>query len=537
MRINIKSKEQDNIKFEGSIKVIPLLGVFLCVGLAIRVYISWLDLETLFQKVLVDDAFFYMKLAQNIASGNGVTFDGEILTNGFHLVYAMLLVPLFWVFPHNLEIPIHCALTILSVFNVLTGIVIFLIIREISGRVAGLIAFFIWLFNPYVIMISLSGVEVGVATFFLSLCIYQYIKMLNSGIYYPARFIILGILTALAILSRTDSVFMFVAITFHILYLSFRQKKKLISSLSKPTLYVLTTFAILSPWFIWNLYHFGTIRQISGVVLPFTAHTMYLIKYKTYFSLSFIKMELFYLKTWVSHIITFGGGPVLVFLALGFLGGVLFSLKERRNKLIHNINLLNFSIISVCLTVCFYALYFWGWLRPWYYLSILPVVTIYLGLVLSMLQEKIKGWSIKGLFIVCFLLFINFSYLGYTAWREGLFPFQKQMYDATIWIEQNTEEDARIGAFNSGIFGYLSNRKVIDLAGVVNQDVYKARLEKRLYDYFMEKKLDYLIDRQDMVEFNQIFSKTDYVKNLKLIKRFGPTPADISVYKFTAGLP
>lgn len=329
MKINNKSKEQENVKLDGNIKVIPLLGAFVCLGLAIRVYISWLGLETLFQKTVVDDAFFYLKLAQNIASGNGATFDGEVLTNGFNPLYTIILVPLFWIFPHNLNMPLHWGLTILSFINVATGIVIFLIVKEIAGRLAGLLASFIWLFNPYVIMISLNGVEASVATFFLSLCIYQYIKMRNIETFYFWKILLLGILTALAILSRVDSIFMLIAIALDMFYLSYRKKEKLILAISKPGIFAMTTLVFLSPWFIWNLYHFGTIRQISGVVLPFTAHTMYLVKYKTYLTLNFIRHELFYLDTWLTHIAKYGGGHCSSFSLLDYLAGLNSLVREK----------------------------------------------------------------------------------------------------------------------------------------------------------------------------------------------------------------
>jgi hypothetical protein len=514
-------------------RVSLLIVLFVLSGLAIRLYISWLDIETLFQKAVVDDAFFYLKLAQNIAAGNGATFDGEVLTNGFNPLYTLLLVLVFWMFPDNLNVPVHLALTILSVFNVLTGIVVFLIVREIAGKFAGLIASFIWLFNPYVIMISLNGVEASIVAFFLSLCIYQYIKMRITGGFSLQSIILLGILTALSILSRVDAVFMLIAITLDMLYLSYQKEKRLVPSFYKPALFASITLFVLSPWFLWNFYNFGTIRQISGIVLPFTAHTMYLAKYKTYFSISFIRHELFHLHTWLAHIVKFGGGTLLIFLSLGILVGSMHNNGKGYGKTSFiNLKIVNFLLLFSALTIGFYALYFWGWLRTWYYLSIILVVTIYLGLIFSLLKEKIKGWGIKGVLMILLFLFFNFSYYGYIAWKDGLFPFQKQLYEATIWINQNTEENSRIGAFSSGIFGYLGNRKVIDLAGVVNQEVHHAKKGKRLDDYFKQARLDYLIDRQDMVEFHQRFAKTDYLESLERVTRFGPNPSDLVVYKF-----
>src|SRR4030043_1500749 len=128
----------DGKPFEDGFSVSVILLILLMIGFGIRLYISWFDVETLFQKCLVDDAFFYLGISKNIASGNGATFDGSIMTNGFHPIYALLLVPIFWFSPSNPDIPVHVALTILSLFNVLTGYIIFLIVQRMPGRIAGL---------------------------------------------------------------------------------------------------------------------------------------------------------------------------------------------------------------------------------------------------------------------------------------------------------------------------------------------------------------------------------------------------------------
>ena len=70
----------------------------------------------------------------------------------------------------------------------------------------------------------------------------------------------------------------------------------------------------MSPWFLWNVYHFGTIRQISGITLPNIAHNMYLMKYGTYMSLQFVRTEIYNLKIWIENIVRFSGGfPLFIF--------------------------------------------------------------------------------------------------------------------------------------------------------------------------------------------------------------------------------
>ena len=492
----------------------------------------------LFQKCVVDDAFFYLGIAKNIALGNGATFDGSIMTNGFHPVFAILLVPIFWIFPGNMEIPLHFALTILSVFNLLTGLVIYYIAREIAGKFAGLFALFFWLFNPYVIMIALSGVEVAVACFFLSLCILQYIRLQKSGFSAPKQIIMLGIITALGILSRVDVVFMMITINLFMFYLEYKKKKSFFKALYLPTLYSCVVFAILTPWFFWNLYNFGTIRQISGVTLPNIAHNMYLMKYKTYLSLYFLKTEIFNLKVWITHIIKYSGGISLFIILAGFFilivrKRVVRALKE----LLVELRILFFAILSVIFLVSFYALYFWGWLRPWYYLSVILVVTICLGITAGYIQKSFFSAQQKPfkqiVSIVIFFCILTgyFSYQGLYTWKKGLFPFQKQLYDSAIWLKDNTESNSKIGAISAGIYGHLTQR-TIDLAGVVNQEAYQAMREKRIFLYLKEKGIKYLVDRKDMIQFyNARFDTTGSLKDFKVIKRFGEKVSDIVVYK------
>ena len=517
-------------------------AVFVFAGFALRMVLSWLDIEILFQKLVVDDAFFYLKLAQNIAAGNGATFDGEVMTNGFQPVFALLLVPIFLLNPANTLLPLHIALSILSVFSTLSGIVLYAIARRIGGTIAALITLFIWMFNPYAIMISLSGVEVAVLVFFEALSVLYYVKLKKEGKFGPLSMAVLGILLALAILSRVDAVFLYAAVSIDIIW-TFYKKEKKFPVLAKRILWMIIASAVVSvPWLLWNIATFGTFQQVSGVVLPFTAHSMYKAKYGSYFSLNFIRQELYYLKTWIATIIQYGGGAPLLFSCLGFFVAARVLGQGGFEKTDPSPPRVNFLFVFFAFTVSFYAFYFWGWLRPWYYLSLLIPVTLFLGYALSFVCRGVaargfawmRKWAVSLLLI---LLSGYFVYYGRQAWGTGLFAFQKQLYDATLWIDDNLEPDARIGAFSSGIFGYLSNRTVIDLAGVVNAEVHRARLDKSLSTYFRQKELDYLIDRPDMVEFNLMFSEVDYRRNLVAIKRFGPLPSDLCVYKFNYDSP
>ena len=91
-------------------KYVFYLSVMILVGLSIRVFLSWMDFRLLIQKTILDDTFYILKLAQNIASGYGFTFDGINPTNGFQVLQPLMLVFVFKIIKNNLILPIHISL-------------------------------------------------------------------------------------------------------------------------------------------------------------------------------------------------------------------------------------------------------------------------------------------------------------------------------------------------------------------------------------------------------------------------------------------
>src|SRR5579871_74863 len=47
-------------------------------------------------QVTDEDGFYYFKIAQHVARGEGSTFDGLHPTNGYHPLWLLCLVPVYW---------------------------------------------------------------------------------------------------------------------------------------------------------------------------------------------------------------------------------------------------------------------------------------------------------------------------------------------------------------------------------------------------------------------------------------------------------
>src|SRR6188474_2715798 len=72
--------------------VIVLVLLVLCSALAIVAR----PLHAVFDDPLSDDGYYVLAIARRIALGQGVTYDGATLTNGFQPLWVFLCAPLFW---------------------------------------------------------------------------------------------------------------------------------------------------------------------------------------------------------------------------------------------------------------------------------------------------------------------------------------------------------------------------------------------------------------------------------------------------------
>jgi len=66
------------------------------------------------------------------------------------------------------------------------------------------------------------------------------------------------------------------------------------------------------------------------------------------------------------------------------------------------------------------------------------------------------------------------------ALARGEWPWAKEMLDAATWLRANTEPDETAAAFNAGIIGFFSGRRVVNLDGAINNAAYQAMRRKEL---------------------------------------------------------
>lgn len=212
--------------------------------------------------LLSDDGYYYFEIARNAALGQGFTFDGLHPTNGFHPLWAWLLIPFFEIFSDSVWAPIRCAQVLAAIFTACTGILMMRVCRQRKHPLAGEVAAFLWLMNPLTWVLSFRGLEgpLNICLLILSFLCLDRIRQRKH--YSSLDAALMGLLVGMCLLARTDNIFWLASVVV-VLSIDLVRLRRGTEILSKGTIFGVFTLGVLSPWLAWNLSTFGTVVQTS----------------------------------------------------------------------------------------------------------------------------------------------------------------------------------------------------------------------------------------------------------------------------------
>lgn len=181
------------------------IGLIL-VGLGLYLWAALGPQEAVLGWYSSDDAFYYYKIARNINDGLGVTFDGLNRTNGFHPLWMVICVAVFWLARFDLFLPLRVLMLVSAAFGLGAGVLLFRLLKKYVPPETAVFAAVLWSFLPAVqAVVVQGGMETSVSAFFLMLLFYLGAEWhADAGGWRRAA---IGFVAGLAILARLDNVF------------------------------------------------------------------------------------------------------------------------------------------------------------------------------------------------------------------------------------------------------------------------------------------------------------------------------------------
>jgi hypothetical protein len=466
-------------------------------GLVLRLLFALLPLGT-HLLLLEDDAWMVTAIARNWAYGLGITADGVYPTNGFHPLYTLTLGAIPYVLRLGDDWGFTASLVICALLATLVIIPAFRLTRTLAGTRAALIAAALYAFNPFMVRLTVNGMETAMALLLFATTLWALYALDLRTV---RANLVFALLTAATILTRLDASLLFAAVAGARFLWAWRERR-LQREFPLLVLYVAATFALLVPYFWRNRVVFGSFGPSSGTALA------YLHSYEGAYALSNI-LQPFFLQSaaaaeWVPSTAIMA---VLVVVGAALLWWVLRRALWRALPL----------LLYLPLPAVYYG-YLMQQSLPRYFVGFSLILMILLGWAVATLIERRPSGArrVAALGVVAALVALNTAATVQFWARQRSAPglTQPTSYQAARWIAANLPPDAVIGAKNSGIYQYYSGHTVVNIDGKLNHEIVPVMERRELLPYLRAKGIDYLVDTErTLADHVQFYSA-----------EFGPAP-------------
>ena len=220
-----------------------------------------LPYRTLITRVILDDAFYYVRVALNVTAGQGITYDGVTYTNGFHPLWGVLL--LLPALSGSDVFTLYAALALSAGFVALGVWSLVVLARELSwGPTAALIAVAVFVFPRVDLYMSLMESGPSAALLLVGLALGTRYRWLTTESYPQA--VAFGLWLATIFLVRLDFAFIVGTAALAAVFLRFRSGRPIRAWLPPLTVAGLAAALPAAAYLIANRITFAHFVPVSG---------------------------------------------------------------------------------------------------------------------------------------------------------------------------------------------------------------------------------------------------------------------------------
>ena len=493
-----------------------ILLALVLVGFALRLAaVLPYDLRTSIdaKKMLIDDSFYSLAIARNLAAGKGPTSDGVHLTNGFQPGFVLLAAPLYALgeaVGDDHDLPVYLVQILLAALNALAALWAFGLARHLSGSVR--LALFVaaaWALWPNGIRVGVNGLETSLSTFFVGWTAWYYLTRVRiPGGLTNGRLLRLGLLLGFSFWARMDTVLLALPVGLDLVLR--RDGAPWLAGLRRGLLPALVSAAVFAPWFVLSGLWTGDVFPVSGRAVHLVAEVLYP---PPWHDLPFENSQMAFAALLESPLlpdwraVTLPGLlekapdwrllPVtlertlwsngLPMLALGLLllwrrRPAIRELGRRYGVLLGYVGLLFLVYTQIVYGSFYYFRYF--------YPVVLVLLPLFAWAVTAIGTERGKRLAV-GLATLVFLVNAGLQARSFvTEDHSGQY----------LKFLGHPEMTGTVGAFQSGTLSYFRREApVVNLDGVVNRDAYEAVRERRLCAYLRAEGIHKVVDAAEIL--------------------------------------
>lgn len=414
-----------------------------------------------------DDAAYYLEIAENAATGHGFTFDRLAPTNGFHPLWAWVLVALRRVFVVEPEIMLALVWALQCVLMTVSSWLLWRMLhRHVGSWPAALGAV---LFVGRLYYTGRGGMESALLLFLVVVLLDRADRWRPDGL---VRAIGLGVLAGLCMLARLDTLFVAGAVGAAWCLGADGARARVRLALA---VFVSASATVL-PYLVSNLRDFGHLVPISGMLKSSYPHPGWHVA----------AFNVQGQDALVLGVATFAAVLVLV---VRFLPG-----REPGPAFVRRL------VPAVCLGVLAHLLYSalfmkWGIFGWHFVLARLALALALPLLVLHFLPTDARAGRMLWPAGVLLVALASALPIVRRDWRTDYAEtWAARGYEAALWVQRATPPDAILAMRDSGVFGYFCRRRVVNVDGLVNSFAYQDSLAAgRFVGFLRSRGVDYFV--------------------------------------------
>ena len=485
------------------------------------------------QYIVADDAYYYFTIARNAAAGLGPTFDTIAPTNGFHPLYLILLIPV-WSIGGLLStdpwVHVHLALSLNSIIDCVTGIVLGTFLTTIVSRRAALWSVAIWSLGPWSVLLGLRGMEGPLNALFILMFVAILVQADEEEVQRSLTWVIVGIVYGLSILTRSDNA-VYLGGALLVLLLLRRSPRWRSRTLLQGGLAFGTAILVIAPWVLWNLVTFRTIFQTSALT-KFVNHQIYGTLVDPRRSLVMGLFRRLGAWIWVPARYVAGGefresAVTLILVVAGCgvgiatLAAMLWQWKTGLRRGLESTICVIGTYQALQVVVCALIVQTYA---TWYASFTVLAFCILLGVAAAGVTRgpgQLRVWGAVTMFILV-------SVTMYTHFFEEMPPRARggeHLYDDTFEaLKELTPGPHVIGAFNAGAIGFFAphhgHYRVVNLDGLVNNRILEEWKSGRFVEYVSET-----VDIVWLVSNSELDTWLSEPEKADLFRHYRPLPS------------
>jgi hypothetical protein len=476
-----------------------------------------------------EDGYLMLQVARNLATGSGLsTAAGTIPTNGVQPLATFLWAGAFWLVQGDktagvaLVLALEIALSGLAAFAILRlGRTLFRASAH-AGPAAALAAA-AWWASPVALPHTMNCLESSLYALLvlLATCAFAAGHARADGPWTAGRCLGLGVLLGGVFWARNDGVFFVLGVTLVHLLSGARAgaaPRRLLESVAMGT----TSILVAAPWLAFNQLRFGSLVPISGQSEAMHVEVAHSLHRVPPVLLEIVGVLLPIPQAMEERTPVVLGAALLLAASAACLPLVIRACREREREIAALV-----GIYGVCL-VLFYGFFFGAsHFMARYLFPLSPF--------LALLGARVASWawrlsetrrpSAAPLAAAALLLLVAAAHA-----RFYLRGVPHQHFQVVRWVEENVPDATWVAAIQTGTLGYFHDR-TLNLDGKVNPEALRARAERRIPAYVLEKDVRFLADWVGIVQWAEWYPEIrdhfevvvrDPAANLGVLRRLGP---------------